>query len=149
MLPSENINKIILEYNEILVRDLGFSDWKIWEPMISKIIDILGVSSLCEMSLGKAHKYPGKEIVKSLINSWISKKGKYWKNLVGIEKSTKITPYNDYVEYKIKIKTKKELLEELSGPEVYLDYQILQNIFESQDYKTLIKLNGTKIELKQ
>lgn len=149
MLPSKNIDKIILEYNNILIRDLGFGDWRIWEPMISKVMNTLGVDSLEGMSLMEAKKCPGREIVMALIRRWLSGKGKYWGNLVRIEEYTDITPYFDYIEYTIKVKNKGELLEELSGHEVYQDYEILRGIFESRDYHILMELDGTKISIKQ
>lgn len=149
MLRSESIDRLILEYDNLLVRDLGFSDWENWMPMISEVMDTLGVVSLKGMSLEKAQRDPGKDIVLFLIQRWTSGKGKYWDNLVYLEESKEVTPYDDYLRYTIKIKSEGMFLTELTGSEVYSSYETIKNIFKSQDYQTLYKLDGVYIEIKQ
>lgn len=148
MSRSESIDKIILEYDKILIRDLGFNDWKVWEPMILKIMDTLGVYSLGGTSLKEDRWCPGKKITLSLIHEWMTGKGKYWKNLVSIEESIKSTPYYDCQEYVVRVKTKYQLLEELQKLEIYENYHTIRDIFESKDYETLCKLDGVRIEVK-
>lgn len=149
MLPSMNIDKIIYEYDQLLIRDLGFRDWRAWEPMINEVMNTLGITSLGNTTLKEAHINPGEEITKALIMEWINEKtsGKYWRDLVYLKFSIKSTPYQDYLEYQIYVKTLDEILNGMSGKEVYNNYENLRKLVMSDEYKTLRKLHGVKVTI--
>lgn len=149
MSPSESINKIRNEYNEVLLRDLGFGDWSVWEPMITKIVETLKVDSLGPLFLTKAEIFPGKKITLYLIKRWTSQRGKYWEDLVSIDEYSGSSPYHDYKEYKLHVKTLDEFLKNLGGSDVYTNYSLIRGVFESKDYKTLQELNGIKVIITQ
>ena len=148
MSPSESTSNLIKEYSYLLTRDLGFNEWKDWEPMILQVMKILGVKSILGITLSEATPRPGKKIIEALVSEWAKERGKYWGELMEITESSGVTPYYDYKEYCIKIKSPEEFLSRLPGSTVYNNYNILHEIFESQDYQTLRKLNGIKIEIK-
>lgn len=148
---SKNISLDMLsyEYDQLLIRDLGFNT-KPWESMITKIVETLGVEpNLQDVTLMEATKNPGPFIVKALIGKWASERGNYWRELYWIKEYSVSGPYYDYTEYEICIKTLEEFLKELSGMTVYKNYHLIKSIFESQDYKVLKELNGTKITMKR
>lgn len=136
---------IIEEYNKILVRDLGFSDYKDWMPMITKITDTLGIESMEGIKLTKAKVNPGKDIVKKLIQSWLNPRGFIWGKLFYISETKKFTPYKDYLEYEIHIRKVSELIGIMTGTEVYENYESLKRLSEDPNYKTLRQLDGVKV----
>ena len=143
MSQSKNISELIHEYDQLLIRDLGFGDWKVWEPMINRIMNILGVYSFKRVILSEAHKNPGPQIVMYLVNSWVSEReGKYWGNLVSLNESLRVTPYKDEKVYKLHVKTRGELIETLFSETVFLDYDIICDLFDSEEYKVLKRLDG-------
>ena len=147
MLHSVNFCKLSYEYDQLLIRDLGFCT-KPWEPMISKIVSTLGIEpDLRGVTLTEATKNPGPFIIESLITRWTSERGKYWVDLVRVDKYSGSSPYHDYIEYGIYIKTPEEFLKELQSQEVYNNYELIRSIFESRDYEILRELHGTKITI--
>lgn len=145
MLPSGR--KFVDEYSEVLLESLGFNDYEDWEPMITKMEEILGDLTLRGVILPEAKPRPGKTIVTLLLNSWLSERGKYWGNLAIIKENTVITPYNDYTKYIIHILGELELVETLDPILVYRDYDIIKNIFKSDDYQKLLGLEGLNITI--
>ena len=141
------LQNIVSEYNQLLLRDLGFKDWKIWEPLITKISETLGVTSLGSWKLTETRENPGPEIVRALFLEWSKKMGGgYWNNLVTLKEIREFNPYSDYKVYQVYVKNIDDLLSELRGREVYYNHSRIQKIFDSKEYKNLQSLSLMKVK---
>lgn len=150
MSPSKNMLKLINDYNKILVRDLGFSEGSDWQQALEKIMEILNTTALGNFRCDLGKESPGLRVARALITGWLrNREGLYWKNLFSIKTTPLQTPYYDNVEYEIHIKDPLELTRELTGQDVYQNYDEIKRMFESPDYLTLKRLDGIKVTIRK